>query len=65
MNFKPDFAKPEGPLRKLGGYKPRKNIQVSDQMRMKLLDLIHNQKYSITKAAQMTGINYENAKLIN
>ena len=49
----------------LGGYKPRKNIKVTDSQRMQLLDLIHNQKYSITKAASISNINYENAKLIN
>ena len=45
--------------------KSRKNTLVSNEQRMLLLDLIHNEKHTITKAAQLSNINYENAKLIN
>ena len=45
--------------------KCRTNVHVSNSQRMQLLDLIHNRKHTITKAAQIANIKYENAKLIN
>ena len=45
--------------------KCRTNVHVSNSQRVQLLDLIHNQKHTITKAAQIANIKYENAKLIN
>ena len=43
----------------------RQYIQVTDQQRGELVRLIHEQKYSIARAAKATNIPYDNAKAIN
>ena len=43
----------------------RQYVQVTDQQRMDLIRLIHQESYSIAKASKVTGIPYDNAKAIN
>lgn len=43
----------------------RQYVQVTDQQRSQLVNLIHHHKYSIAKASKVTNIPYDNAKAIN
>ena len=43
----------------------RQYQQVNDEKRRELITLIHDKKYSISKASKETGVPYDNAKAIN
>lgn len=43
----------------------RQYVQVTDQQRSELVRLIHEENYSIARAAKVTAIPYDNAKAIN
>lgn len=43
----------------------KKYEPVPNDLRQKLIDLIHSKGYSIAKAAQVSGIYYPTAKAIN
>jgi transposase len=38
---------------------------VSDELRQKLLSMVHDEQYTLKEAAKILNIGYENAKIIN
>ena len=43
----------------------RQYVQVTDEQRMELIRLIHQENHSIAKASKLADIPYDNAKAIN